>query len=301
MSISIPKSIQVINDLPLSKHSSLRIGGTADRAIFPRSAEEMVAVIDLLADSGERFDIIGNASNILFDDAGYRGTLIFTRNMSRVSIEHTDQGAMLCADCGKRLTELASEALREHKLSGLEFAYGIPGTVGGAVYMNAGAYGGEMKDIVRSSICYDKIDHRIVALNTAEHQFAYRSSILQKNKNLILLTTCMGLLNDNGEALSRALANMQSRKEKQPLELPNAGSAFKRPDGYIAAKLIDDCGLKGLSVGGAQVSTKHAGFFVNTGNATSKDILGLAKMVRDSVYSRFGVMLESEIIYIPEK
>ena len=300
MKLNLPENIEVRNNLPLSKYSSLKIGGSADLAIFPDNSDQLVCAINELTSQNIRFDIIGNASNILFDDKGYRGALIFTKNMKGVTLERTEGGALLHVGSGKKLTELALETIKRECLSGLEFAYGIPGSIGGAVYMNAGAYGGEMKDIVLSSVCYNVKDKALVALSKDEHGFGYRKSILQESKHLILLSTCIMLRDDNGTALQSARENMESRKQKQPLELPNAGSAFKRPEGYIAAKLIDECGLKGLTVGGAQVSQKHAGFFVNIGGATSADMLELFAIVKERVYGAYGVELEPEIIYLPE-
>ena len=296
-----PENIEVKYNLDLSKHSSFKIGGIADTCIFPKSSGELIQAVRLLQSAGERFEIIGNASNILFDDGGYRGTLIFTSGMNNVSFEKDGENTYVSAECGRKLTELAYLTLKTHGLRGLEFAYGIPGSVGGGVYMNAGAYGGEVSDIVIESTCYDKNRNEIVKLTHDEHGFSYRKSVFQSQKNLIILSTKLRLSDDDGSALSRALENMRSRKDKQPLEYPNAGSAFKRPEGYIAAKLIDECGLKGRTVGGAQVSCKHAGFFINTGRATCKDILALADTVKQKVFDNFGVELQLEIIYIPEK
>ena len=213
-----------------------------------------------------------------------------------------DGGATVTVGCGKKLTELAGETLKSHNLAGLEFAYGIPGSVGGAVYMNAGAYGGEMKDIVTESVCYNSTTKELFTLTAEEHDFSYRHSFFQDNKDCFVLSTTIKLCADtNGEALLKAQANMNSRREKQPLEYPNAGSTFKRPEGYIAAKLIDDCGLKGLSVGGAEVSQKHAGFVINRGGATSSDVLALTETIKQRVLDTYDVTLELEIIYIPEK
>lgn len=302
MILNLPKGIETKENLPLSRYSSFKIGGECDVAVFPKNNEEFISAINFLTESGVRFDVIGNGSNILFDDKGYRGALLFTQKMNEVQYTQTADGELALVGCGKKLTELAGETLKKRGLSGLEFAYGIPGSVGGAVYMNAGAYGGEMSQIVIQSICYNSDARELFTLSAGDHNFSYRHSFFQENKNCFVLSTLLKLSNDaDGSALECALKNMESRREKQPLEYPNAGSTFKRPDGYIAAKLIDDCGLKGLSVGDAEVSAKHAGFFINKGHATSADILELAKIVKERVREKFGVTLELEIIYVPEK
>lgn len=302
MILNLTKDIETVENLPLYKHSTFKIGGLADIAIFPKNTDEFIAAVNALTESGTRFDIIGNASNILFDDKGYRGALVFTGKMNKTQYTRIDGGALVEVGCGKKLTELAGESLKSHSLAGLEFAYGIPGSVGGAVYMNAGAYGGEMSQTVVVSTCYNSSTKELFTLTAEQHNFSYRHSFFGDNKDCFVLSTIIKLCDDaNGDAWSKAQANMKSRKEKQPLEHPNAGSTFKRPEGYIAAKLIDECGLKGLSVGGAQVSEKHAGFFVNKGGATSSDVLELADLVKQRVFDTYGVDLELEIIYIPEK
>ena len=302
MILNLPKGIETKENLPLSKYSTFKIGGKCDIAVFPKNTEEFICAVNTLTDSGVRFDVIGNGSNILFDDKGYRGALIFTKEMNGTQYTRTGNNTLVQVECGKKLTELSSETLKKHGLAGLEFAYGIPGSVGGAVYMNAGAYGGEMSQIVLESICYNSDSKELFTLSAEDHQFSYRHSFFGENKNCFVISTLLKLVDDtDGTALEKALKNMESRKEKQPLEYPNAGSTFKRPEGFIAAKLIDDCGLKGTSIGDAEVSTKHAGFFINKGNATSTDILALAEIVKEGVREKFGVSLELEIIYIPEK
>jgi UDP-N-acetylmuramate dehydrogenase len=199
------------------------------------------------------------------------------------------------------LTELAGEAGKKHSLGGLEFAYGIPGTVGGAVYMNAGAYGGQMSDVVVETEAYDVKAQKVITVKDEEHKFSYRHSLFADNHELIVLSTTMRLAEGNAEEIfAKMNKNMTSRKEKQPLELPNAGSTFKRPGVNIfVGKLIEDAGLKGYSVGGAQISEKHAGFTVNKGGATSGDVLSVIEHTKSVVYEKYGVSLETEIIYIP--
>ncbi len=299
--ICIPEHIKTQKDLPLCNYSTFKIGGTADLAIFPKNTEEFILAVDTLKNENIRFDVIGNGSNILFDDNGYRGAVIFTRQMAETTYENDGEFTLVHTSCGTKLTGLAIETLKKHRLAGLEFAYGIPGSMGGAVYMNAGAHGGEMSDILTQSICFDAQNGKIITLSAEEHEFSYRKSIFQRNKDLFVLSSTIRLSADDGSALSKAEANMLVRREKQPLEFPSAGSVFKRPEGLIAAKLIDDAGLKGTCVGGACVSQKHAGFIINQGNATSADVFALTDIIKAEVFKKFGVHLELEIIYLPEK
>ena len=287
---------------PLYKHSTFRIGGEAKVAYFPESADELAGILDKLSSDGERYIVIGNGSNMLFDDRGFDGAVVFTKNVSGVQYTYSGDSVLIEAECGKMLTELSLEAGKKHALSGLEFAYGIPATVGGAVFMNAGAYGGQMSDVVVSTKAYDKESRTVITVEGDAHDFAYRHSIFEENKNLTVLSTTMKLTLGDAMAISEKMdANMQSRRDKQPLEYPSAGSTFKRPVGYFAAKLIDDCGLKGLTVGGAQVSEKHAGFVVNIGGAKCSDVRELMEKVSGKVFDTFGVRIEPEVIYVPYK
>ena len=286
----------------LSKHSTFRVGGEARVAYFPESEEELIALLSELSSKGERYIVIGNGSNMLFDDLGFDGAVIFTKAMSGVTYTYTNDGVIVYAECGKLLTELSREVGKTHSLTGLEFAFGIPATIGGAVFMNAGAYGGQMSDVVVKTKAYDTNSNSIVEIVGEEHDFAYRHSLFEENRNLIVLSTTMKLTLGDAMTISEKMdTNMQSRRDKQPLEYPSAGSTFKRPVGYFAAKLIDDCKLKGFTVGGAQVSEKHAGFVVNKGGATCADVLELMKNVSDKVFDTFGVRIEPEIIYVPYK
>ena len=287
---------------PLYKHSTFKIGGEAKVAYFPESADELVDILGKLDSDGERYIVIGNGSNMLFDDLGFDGAVVFTKNVSGVTYTYSGDSVFIEAECGKLLTELSREAGKTHSLTGLEFAYGIPATVGGAVFMNAGAYGGQMSDVVISTKAYDKESRTVVTVEGDAHHFAYRHSAFEKNRNLTVLSTTMKLKLGDAMAISEKMdTNMQSRRDKQPLEYPSAGSTFKRPVGYFAAKLIDDCALKGVSVGGAEVSEKHAGFVVNKGGATSADVLELMALVSGRVFDTFGVKIEPEIIYVPYK
>ena len=220
--------------------------------------------------------------------------------MTDIEYTYKSNQALIYVECGRPLTELASDTGKRHSLTGLEFTYGIPGSVGGAVYMNAGAYGGEMSNVVVESEYYDTEKDIIVKIDSSSHEFSYRHSIFHDHPEYIILSSTLSLKAGDAEEIFNAMAkNMSSRREKQPLEYPNAGSTFKRPEGHFAGKLIEDAGLKGYSIGGAQVSEKHAGFLINRGGATSSDVLSLMEYIKNTVKEKYGVELESEIIYIP--
>jgi UDP-N-acetylmuramate dehydrogenase len=278
-------------NLPLSKHTSFRIGGSADLAAFPRTKEELSSLLALAKAEGVKTLVVGNASNMLFDDAGFRGLVIFTTAMKNV----TWGDDYVEADAGASLTAIAGEAARRG-LSGLEFAYGIPATIGGAVYMNAGAYGSEIACALTESTYFD--GEAIRTRTLPEHEFSYRKSIYQKSGETVL-SARFAFRKENAEEI-RLLCEerMNARKEKQPLEFPSAGSVFKRPEGYFAGALIEQCGLKGYRIGGAEVSEKHAGFIINRGGATSADVLALIEHIRSEVMKKFGVYLEMEVIHI---
>ena len=278
----------------LSRASSFRIGGLADVAVFPKDERELSFSISEIKKQGIRFDIIGRGSNVLFADEGYRGVLIFTKNMNQMICYGTKISAM----CGVSLSALAILA-RDNSLSGLEFAFGIPGSVGGSVAMNAGAFGGDMKSVVVSTRALNAHTGEIISIVGDENKFDYRRSIYIENKNLICLSAEFELkMRDAEEIVAIMRQNSTVRRDKQPLELPSCGSFFKRPEGFFAGKLIEDCGLKGFSVGGAQVSLKHAGFIVNTGGATANDVIKLGETVEKIVFEKFGVKLEREVKYI---
>ncbi len=299
--IDFGKEIAVKENEPLLKHSSFRIGGNAEYALFPKTYDELIYAVNSCIRCKKRYKIIGNASNVLFDDLGFDGVVIFTEQMNSVEYIHKNGCVYVKAGCGRSLTELASEAGKKHSLSGLEFAYGIPGTIGGAVYMNAGAYGGQMSDIVVETEVYNADTQRIEIIQADRHSFSYRHSIFQENNKLIILSVCLELKHEKLEEIHALMSkNMTLRKEKQPLEYPNAGSVFKRPaDNVYSGKLIEDLGLKGYTVGSAQVSEKHAGFIVNRGGATSQDVLSLIAHIQKTINDAHGILLETEIIYIP--
>lgn len=286
----LENGIEAKENYSLKNSVSFRIDSTAALALFPDTAEKFVLALKLLKSGGVRTEIVGNGSNLFFANEHFDGAAVFTKNMKKVSVE----GNAIRAEAGALITSVSSLAARE-SLAGLEFAYGIPATVGGAVYMNAGAYGGQTSDVLLESLCYDVNDDKIIELSQPAHDFDYRKSVYM-NGGLVCLEATFSLKKGNRDDIEAKMReNMVSRKEKQPLELPSAGSYFKRPTGHFAGKLIEDCGLKGFCVGDAEVSKKHAGFIVNKGNATARDILALEDEVRRRVFDAFGVTLEREV------
>lgn len=276
---------------PMSKHTTFRIGGNADFFVLPENTSELEKILKLSKD----VIIIGNGSNVLVTDKGIRGIVISLKKMN--SYEINDE--VITVDAGVPIAKI-SRIAADNSLSGLEFACGIPGTVGGAIFMNAGAYGGEMKDIVISSTYIDKKTLEIKTIE--EHNFKYRSSIYMDEIDGIILSAKMRLAHGEKEGiLSKMNENMASRNSKQPVNRPCAGSTFKRQEGVIAAKLIDEAGLKGYKIGGAEVSTLHAGFVINADNASAKDILDLIEYIKKSVNEEYGVELEPEIKIIGEE
>ncbi|MBQ8397314.1 MAG: UDP-N-acetylmuramate dehydrogenase [Clostridia bacterium] len=283
-------NLEICRNLPLAQYTTFRIGGPAALALFPRTAHAAQAALDTVCAAGVPYTVIGNGSNLLCADAGFTGAVLFTGKMKQFFFD----GCTLTADSGASLTALALEAQRRG-LDGLAFAYGIPGSVGGALRMNAGAYGGEMSGVVTSSLCYDSAAHTLKTVT--DHAFAYRHSIYNDCPAAVALSVTMTLTpGDSADILARMQDYMQRRRDKQPLELPSAGSVFKRPVGYFAGKLIEDCGLKGTAIGGAQVSEKHAGFIVNRGGATADDVLRLIDHIRATVLHEYGVELECELV-----
>ena len=273
----------------VASRSSFKVGGIVRIAIFPDSREKLITVISELKRQNIKFEVVGNASNVLFAFDFYDGAIIFISGMNGVEFVGND----IKASCGVSLTYL-SQLAAKRSLSGFEFAYGIPALVGGAVYMNAGAYGSDVSEVLKSSVAYDCNTGEIIEI--VDHRFGYRESIYMENPNLICLEATFSLLPaDEAQIKEKMAENMRSRKEKQPLEYPSAGSYFKRPKDNFAGKLIEDCGLKGERVGDAEVSVKHAGFIINRGNATASDILALEDKIKEKVMSRFGVELEREV------
>ena len=289
------RKIHIEENVPLSKKTSFKIGGPADVGIYPESVEDFAFTLEALKKSEIPFYVFGRGSNLLVSDLGYRGAAVFCEGLDKS--EFSENGVIVEAGVG--LTALSRQAAALG-LAGLEFACGIPGSVGGAVVMNAGAYGGEISDVLLSCTCYCE-GCGIVTYNKDEAELSYRHSRFQDSGEIVLSTELSLKKDEAREIMSRCEELLLCRRDKQPLEYPSAGSAFKRPEGYFAAKLIEDAGLKGFGIGGAQVSEKHSGFVINRGGATCSDVLALMDSVRKTVFERFGVLLEAEVRYLSEK
>ena len=279
-------------DEPMAKHTSFRIGGPAKRMAFPKTREQLVVLMGFLQDAGVKPLLIGNGTNLLVADKGL-DTVVIDTSAELSHIELTDEGE-IAADAGVSLAKLALFAWK-NGLTGLEFAHGIPGSVGGAVCMNAGAYGGEMRQVVREATVLFP-EEGIRTLTGEELAFSYRHSLLTDRPDAVVLRAVFALEAGESAAIREKMDELMARrKASQPLEYPSAGSTFKRPEGYYAAALIDQCGLKGLTVGGAQVSEKHAGFVINRGGATCADVTGLMAEIQRRVREQTGVELEPEV------
>ena len=276
---------------PLSAHTTFKIGGNAAVYIETPEVDDLKTVLSFVRESGIRYFIIGKGSNLLVSDNGFNGAVIrLTGEFNEIMC---NDGGVITAGAGAPLINLCTLALNE-SLSGAEFAYGIPGSVGGAVFMNAGAYGGEIKDILKSVIAL-AADGSLKTYSAEEAGLSYRHSIFEENGEIILFAEFALVRGDQAEIRAKMDDLLGRRKDKQPLDYPSAGSTFKRPEGYFAGALIEQCGLKGFSVGGAQVSKKHAGFVVNRGGATCADVTELIRHCQKTVKSKFGVELETEV------
>lgn len=305
---------QIKYNEPMDRHCSFHTGGPADALVFVRTEREMTELLSLLRACGEKFFILGKGTNLLIGDSGYRGVIVTAvgteppgeQSSETVPSEETSlaldavrvRGNRVYAGAGATL-KAAALAARDHGLAGLEFAAGIPGTVGGGLVMNAGAYGGEMKQVVRS-VRLLMPDGSLRACSGEEMEFGYRTSVLRKTQATALQAEFELEEGDSEAIRSRILELAAERRAKQPLEYPSAGSTFKRPEGYFAGKLIMDAGLRGYSVGGAQVSEKHCGFVINRGGATSSQIRQLIEDVQAKVFEDAGVRLEREVIFLGE-
>ena len=283
-------------DVPMSAYTTFRIGGNARLMITPETDESLAAVIRLCKEEGVKPFILGNGSNMLISDNGL-DTVVINMCRQSASVRLVGEDTIEC-DAGINLVKVCNFAL-ENELTGLEFAFGIPGSAGGAAYMNAGAYGGEMKDVLVSCNHIDS-DGNFGALSGDELGLSYRTSAYEHNGYIITKLTLKLSKGNHDEIKAKMYDLLQRRKDKQPLEYPSAGSTFKRPDGFFAGALIQECGLKGFSIGGAQVSEKHAGFVINKGGATSADVMSLIKYVQDTVLREKGVLLEPEVRLIEE-
>lgn len=289
-------NIQYKENEQLSAHCTFKIGGPADLFLQPKDQNQLCAAVRLCKEAKVKYYLLGNGSNVLFEDAGFRGAVI------DVSAEEGGTGPVICSNAdgesltvcaGMKLADLCRFAL-QHSCTGLEFAYGIPGTVGGAVYMNAGAYGGEIKDVLEH-VSYMNADGEVVEAEASELDLSYRHSIFEENGGCILRAV-FRLQKGNPEAIKARMNELMGKRiEKQPLDKPSAGSTFKRPVGAFAAALIDQCGLRGYRHGGAAVSDKHCGFVVNLGGATCADVLALCDEVCAIVKEKTGFALEKEI------
>lgn len=278
-------------DEPLKSHTTFKIGGNCIALIEPREVSDIVETIKICRENSIKFFVIGNGSNLLVSDEGYNGVIIKLKSeFSTIQVE----GEYLIVNSGAKLSEVYTVAY-ENSLTGFEFASGIPGTIGGAIYMNAGAYGGEMKDIVESVQVLDLDNFELRELKNEELEFSYRKSIIQR-KNYIVTTIKLKLQKGNKEEINAVYEDLRERRNsKQPLNFGSAGSTFKRPEGHFASKLIEDAELKGYHINDAWVSEKHSGFIVNKGNASFKEVMELIEYVQKVVFEKFGVKLETEV------
>ena len=284
------RNILFVKDCPLARYNTFRIGGTARLAVFPKSREQLEETLWCVGERGVRYAVVGRGSNLLFPDE-FDGVLIFTTSVNEI----VEDGNFVEASAGASLASIAIRA-RNLSLGGMEFAAGIPGTLGGAVSMNAGAFGSCMAQIVRWVDCWNMDTMRVERFDEGQHGFAYRRSIYGSSKNLTVLAAGISLFSREQTEIDALMEDYRRRrKESQPLEYPNAGSIFKNPEGNSAGRLIESCGLKGLRVGGACVSEKHANFIVNTGSACRQDVLELIEQIRERVLHQTGIELVCEL------
>lgn len=272
---------------------SFRTGGTATVVVYPSSVEQLVKILECIFKNGYRYFIIGNGTNTYFTDNNYDGIVICTKLINKITINDN----LVYSECGALINDCALVACNK-SLSGLEFSYGIPGTVGGCLCMNASAFDKSMSNVVLNSVVFDMKSNDVITLSYDKHLFSDKKSAFT-NGDYILLKSIFKLTYDDKSLISsRMIANHKKREASQPLDMPNAGSVFKRPRNGYASRLIDEAGLKGLTIGGAMVSNKHAGFIVNTGNATSNDINDLVHIIQKIIYEKYGIKLEKEIIFV---
>ena len=288
-------NFEILINSPMSRQTSFRVGGNADIIAFPSTEDELVSLLKKAADGNIPCMIIGNGSNLLVKDCGIQGLVVKTTGMDpKITVD----GEIIRCSAGASLSKLCMAAL-ENSLTGLEFAYGIPGTVGGAIYMNAGAYGGEIKDVL-TSVCHITPDLDVKTVSAEELNLSYRTSFYAKNAGYIISSAEFRLKKGNKDEIKAKMDDLIGRrKDKQPLEFPSAGSTFKRPEGYFAGALIEECGLKGYRIGGAEVSEKHAGFIINRYSGTATDVLDLIEYVKNTVKEKTGVTLEPEVKILP--
>jgi len=290
----IVQSENVAVDEPMKNHTSFKVGGPVDILVTPENYDEIVKVIKLCNEEDMTYYIIGRGSNLIVRDGGFRGIIIKLTKLDKIKVE----GERLIVQSGVDLCKV-SEAALENSLKGFEFACGIPGTVGGAVTMNAGAYNGEISQVIESALVVDK-NGKLITLNKEELELGYRMSAIQKYGYTVLEVTFKLIKGEYSSIKERIDDLTKKREDKQPLEYPSAGSTFKRPEGHYTGKLIEESKLKGFSIGGAQVSEKHAGFIINKGDATAKDILDLIAYIQNTIKSNFDVELHPEVRIIGE-
>ena len=285
--------IEIKQNEPMSRHTSFKIGGNADLYIIPHDMDALIETVRILRETETKRYFLGNATNVLFDDAGFRGAVVSLGNICVIKVIEN----RIIAEAGASLN-LVCKTARDKELSGLEFAYGIPGSIGGAVFMNAGAYGGEMSQVVAQSTYLSLNDMTVHTIPLSAHEYGYRESVYRHN-NWLVLSAVMELQKGEYDKINAAMNDYMSRRiDKQPLEYPSAGSVFKRYSGRYIGQMIEECGLKGYSIGGAQVSEKHAGFIVNKGGATSADVLALIEHIKNEVYKKFDCCIECEVIHV---
>ena len=288
-------------DEPMSKHTSFRVGGNADAYIIVQNKENLIEVLKIAKEYNLPITIVGNGTNLLVKDNGIRGLVInyASSNFEIIDANKVDR-CQIKVDSGVKNGVLA-QFLLKNELTGFEFAAGIPGTIGGAIYMNAGAFGGEIANIVESVTYISLKDLKIYTLKNEQCEFAYRTSIFEQDEDKIILEAIFNFKKGKKEEIAQKMDEFRNKRlSSQPLDKPSAGSTFKRGESFITAKLIDECNLKGYKIGGAQVSEKHAGFIINTGNASAKDIIDLIEYVKTKVYEKFGVEIKPEVRIIGE-
>lgn len=286
-------AVEILRDEPMCRHTTFKIGGPAALFLTPDSVQSMTDLCGMIRETGAKHFFLGNGSNVLFDDGGFDGAVISLAGLNRVTVignaVEAQSGASMASVC---------KAAREASLTGLEFAFGIPGTVGGAVYMNAGAYGGETAFVLAQSTYLDLDTLTVHTIPLADHGFGYRESVYKHTRRLILSAE-FALTEGNREEIAALMADYMNRRvTKQPLEYPSAGSVFKRYPGRYTGQMIDESGLKGYTIGGAQVSEKHAGFIINKGGATAKDVLDLIAYIQKVIFDNYGCELECEVIHV---
>lgn len=290
---SAGEKIKVYRDEPMSRHTSFKVGGTADLYLVPCDRDALIELCSMIRETGAQAYFLGNGSNVIFEDEGYRGAVVSMSELNKIEVCDNE----IIAESGATLASLSKTA-RDCSLTGLEFSYGIPGSVGGAVTMNAGAYGGEISHVLKASTYLDPVTMTVHTIYLEDHKYGYRESVY-KNAGYVILSAVFELKHGEKEEIAAQMNDyMQRRVSKQPLEYPSAGSVFKRYPGRFTGQMIEEAGLKGYTIGGAQVSEKHAGFIINIGGATTKNIIDLIEYIKKVILEKFGCALECEVIVV---